>query len=294
VRGWQRCGILPLRVFDDTIYLYTGNDSSPEDKTWVMTNWQIYSSTDLVNWEHRGVISPRDNYMGEGSTDCWAGDAATRNGKYFFYFSDRGRSIGVMVADSPVGPFKDALGEPLVSSHDPTILIDDDAKQTPYIVYGAKESGGFYIAELQEDMVSLKEEPRSIQITGQEWENAPRWMDKNYIFKHEGRYYLSWGRDFAISENVYGPYESVGAVGHGHELNDQHFDYGVARYDASWPKIQAERYYEISSEQIRKRGNRADGFVLSGLSDGRWIQFSNVSFFGIALFGQRLYQTALI
>ncbi|WP_338392437.1 family 43 glycosylhydrolase [Fulvitalea axinellae] len=209
-----------VRVFNDTIYLYSGHDASPEDKTWVMKDWRIFATTDLVNWTHKGTISPKDNYMADDSPDCWAGDASSRNGKYYFYFSDRKRGVGVMVANSPTGPFKDPLGKALVSPlHDPTLFVDDDENQTPYIVYGDK-TDAFYIAKLNDDMISVAEQPKPIQINGESWKKAPYWMDKNYLFKHSDCYYLSWGRDYAVSKNVYGPYESVGAVGHGHNLNE--------------------------------------------------------------------------
>ncbi len=208
-----------VRVFNDTIYLYTGHDSHPDDKTWVMKEWRVFSSTNLLDWKQRGSISPRENYMDDNSTDCWAADASTRNGKYYFYFSDRKRGVGVMQANSPLGPFVDALGKPLVSPmHDPTVLIDDD--NSPYLVYGDKEGGGFHVVRLNDDMISVAETPKAIQIIGDEWEQAPEWMDKNYIFKNKGTYYFTWGRDYAISENIYGPYKCVGAVGKGHNLNE--------------------------------------------------------------------------
>lgn len=34
---------------------------------------------------------------------------------------------------------------------------------------------------------------RLIQVVGEAWQNAPEWMDKNYLFKYNGAYYLSWG-----------------------------------------------------------------------------------------------------
>ena len=86
-----------IRIFNDTIFLFTGHDEHPDDKTWVMRDWRIFSSIDLVNWTFRNTISPANNYMGAETTDCWAGDAISRNGKYYFYFSDRKRSVGVIV-----------------------------------------------------------------------------------------------------------------------------------------------------------------------------------------------------
>ncbi|MFI3321785.1 MAG: family 43 glycosylhydrolase [Rikenellaceae bacterium] len=209
-----------IRVFNDTLYLYTGHDNAPENKTWVMKYWQIFSSTDLCNWKQEGAISPADNFMGEGSKDCWAADAAKRNGKYYFYFSDQKRGVGVMQSDYPNKGFKDMLGTYLVSpDHDPTILIDNDKECTPYIVYGHKESS-YKIAKLNDDMISLAQEPREIIIEGKEWENEPDWVDKNYIFKHNDTYYLSWGGEYATSKNVYGPYKCTGKVGEGYELGN--------------------------------------------------------------------------
>ena len=210
-----------IRVFNDTIYLYSGHDASPKDRTWVMKDWRVFSSTDLLTWSLQKTISPKDNYMDDNSADCWASDAATRNGNYYFYFSDRKRGVGVMSAKSPAGDFKDTLGKPLVAPmHDPTILIDDDTSKTPYLIYGDKEGGGFHITKLNEDMISVAETPKPIQIIGNAWEKAPHWMDKNYIFKHKNTYYLSWGRDYAISKNIYGPYQCVGAVGNGYNLSE--------------------------------------------------------------------------
>ncbi len=209
-----------IRVFNDTLYLFSGHDSHPDDKIWVMKDWRVFSSTDLVQWKQETIISPRDNYMNNDSKDCWAGDAASRNGMYYFYFSDQKRSVGVMSSIHPGGHYVDALGKPLVKPmHDPTLFVEDDSDKTPYLVYGDKE-GSYHIARLNEDMISLAEIPKPIVINGEEWENAPMWMDKNYLFKHNGTYYLSWGRDYATAKNVYGPYNCAGAVGEGHHLNE--------------------------------------------------------------------------
>lgn len=226
-----------IRVFKDTIFLYSGHDDKPTDSTWVMKDWRVFSTTDLVHWKYESTISPADNYMGAGSTDCWAGDAIERDGKYFFYFSDRKRSIGVMQSDRPGGGFTDVLGKPLVAPlHDPTAFIDDDSQQTPYLVYGDKGGGGYYIVRLNNDMISLAETPRAMIIKGKQWEEAGDWMDKNYFFKYKDKYYLSWGRDYAVSNNIYGPYETRGAVGQGHNLN------GLAHGSFFWWKGQ---FYHI-------------------------------------------------
>jgi hypothetical protein len=293
-----------------------------------MRDWRVFSTTNLLDWKLEQTISPKDNYMADNSGDAWASDAIRRNGNYYFYFSDQKRGIGVMTADSPTGHFKDALGKPLVAPlHDPTIYIEDDTNKTPYIIYGDK-SDSYYIAELNEDMISVAETPKPITINGALWKNAPKWMDKNYLFKHKDTYYLSWGRDYATSKNIYGPYESAGSVGNGHNLNelahgsffwwkgqyyhvwcyyikngfkfretiisychmsddgkivtdtkflDKHFKNGVGQYDASWDKIEAEWFYEKSSE-IEKKGTLAKGFKLTNIGDKSFVKFANVNF----------------
>lgn len=209
-----------VRVFNDTIYLFSGHDASPQDKLWVMKDWRVFASTNLLDWKQVQTISPKDNYMDDNSVDCWASDAATRNGKYYFYFSDKKRGIGVMTAQNPKGPYKDALGKALVSPmHDPTIFIDDNKAKTPYIIYGDK-SDAYYISPLNDDMISVTEAPKPIVIHGEAWEKAPKWMDKNYLFKYKDTYYLSWGRDYATSKNIYGPYNCVGSFGNKYNLNE--------------------------------------------------------------------------
>ena len=56
-------------------------------------------------------------------------------------------------------------------------------------------------------MVSLAEAPRKIE---QDYKQGPYGMgktdDKSYIHKYNGRYYLSWGSYYAMSDHVYGPY----------------------------------------------------------------------------------------
>lgn len=100
-----------------------------------------------------------------------------RNGKYYFYFSRGSLNIGVMVADTPVGPWRDPLGKPFLAegfvptkTPDPGLFKDDDGEC--YVVFGTFD---FYIARLNEDMISLAETPRKINIINLE---APYGKDK--------------------------------------------------------------------------------------------------------------------
>jgi len=209
-------------IYKGKPYLYTTRDKDSLTKgQFVMPDWHIWSTNDLINWKLERTILPTETYMGP-SNDCWATDMGFRNGKYYFYFSDKNKTTGVMVGDSPIGPFKDALGKPLLKEdltttkeYDPSILIDDDAAKTPYIIFGhhrdTDSTLGYYLARLNEDMISLAEAPRKVIFEAKEPVLAGN--DKPNLHKRNGIYYLSAGSHYAISKNIYGPYIKWGNSG---------------------------------------------------------------------------------
>ncbi|MFW5698810.1 MAG: family 43 glycosylhydrolase [Planctomycetota bacterium] len=229
-------------VLDDAVYLFTGHDVGVGVNDWVMPDWRIYRSTDLCDWTQVGTISPADNYMGSGNTDCWAGDVVARNGRYYWYFSHRKLNTGVMVADRPEGPYRDALGRPLLESFDPSIFVDDDG--TPYIINGEHD---YRIARLQDSMLALDEEPRMIVL---DRKGVFPNTDKNSLHKHDGRYYLSCSGYYAVADNVYGPYEHRGLVGDILQL-DTGFAHGdFFEWRGAWYHVWC-RYRDRSVDRIR-------------------------------------------
>ena len=95
------------------------------------------------------------------STNAWAGQAVERNGKFYWYVPIAVRStgrmaIGVAVADSPTGPFRDAIGRPLVDTNeiDPTVFIDDDGQA--YLYWG---NPNLWYVKLNADMISTSMSP---------------------------------------------------------------------------------------------------------------------------------------
>ncbi|UEG52250.1 family 43 glycosylhydrolase [Mucilaginibacter daejeonensis] len=142
-------------VYKDTLFLYTGHD---EDRaTWfVMKDWHVYSTTDMVNWTDRGARLSLNDFKW-ASKDAWAGQCIERNGKFYWYVpvnaKNGGMSIGVAVGDSPTGPFKDALGKPMITGGwgyiDPTVFIDTDGQA--YLYWGNPH---LYYVKLNKDMTS--------------------------------------------------------------------------------------------------------------------------------------------
>src|SRR5690242_2960090 len=105
-----------IKVFIDKVYLYATHDNEGHSSDFNMTDWQIWSSVDLVNWTYENTEYPENYYCGP-IDQCWATDAEYKNGKYYWYFSVGAMEIGVGVSDSPGGPFTDALGKALVDRH---------------------------------------------------------------------------------------------------------------------------------------------------------------------------------
>ncbi len=129
-----------------------------------MDDWWVWSSADLVSWKLESVLNPEDTYIGKAFDQCWATDAAFRNGKYYWYFSEGNEQAGVVVGETPIGPWKDPLGKPLLDStltptdeYDMTVFQDDDGEF--YILFGVWD---YYMARLNENMISLAEEPRKV------------------------------------------------------------------------------------------------------------------------------------
>ncbi len=226
-----------IRIIDGKAYLSASHDKSIDNKGFVMDDWWLWSSDDLVNWKLEYTLKPEETYIGKPFDQCWATDIVKRNGKFYWYFSEGNHQTGVMVGDSPSGPWKDPLGKPLLTSemtptHEYDMGIIQDEAGDYYIVFGVWD---YYIAKLNEDMISLAEEPHKIEIANPrgpynlDGTNAEKPTDdKPFIHFYNGKYYLSWGCFYAMSDNVYGPYDYKGSI-----IEQESFAPG---YDApTWP-----------------------------------------------------------
>jgi len=211
-----------VMIVDDRLYLACGHDQSWDvDSDWTMDRWEIWSTADLKEWRKECVILPEDTYFGP-EPNCWAGDFAQKDGKYYWYFSNRHYDTGVMVADKPGGPYRDALGKPLLPeglvptrSYDPEIFEENG---TFTIIFGAVT---YYAATLADNMISLADKPEPIVVKTQDGKVKPT-DDKPCVFKRNGMYYLVWGAHYAMAKNLRGPYEYKGpfmAGGHGSVFN---------------------------------------------------------------------------
>jgi hypothetical protein len=79
-----------------------------------------------------------------------------------------------------------------------------------YILFGVWE---YYMARLNQDMVSLAEQPRKVIINHPSGPYGKGTTDdKPFLHKYRDTYYLSWGAFYAMADHVYGPYHYAGTV----------------------------------------------------------------------------------
>ena len=210
-------------VYDGTVYIYAGHDECPPpEQYYLMNEWCILSTTDMKTFtEHAYTLKAKDFKWAKG--EAWASQVIERNGKFYWYVTVEhatipGKSIGVAVADSPLGPFKDARGSALITNDmtteytsirwddiDPTVYIDEDGQA--YLFWGNTQC---YYAKLKENMIELDGPIKPIQL--------PRFTEAPWIHKHNGWYYLSFASEFpekicyAMSRSINGPWEYKGIL----------------------------------------------------------------------------------
>lgn len=210
-------------VVGDTLFLFTSHDASPEDipdaneknsAGFFMYDWLLWSTTDMVNWtEHGAVASLRDFSWRSRENGAWAIQTVERNGKYYLYAPLHGHGIGVLVSDSPYGPYKDPLGEPLVwqkehwNDIDPTVYTDTDGQA--YLYWGNPHT---YYALLNDDMTSLKSGITQLP-------HIEHYQEGPWLYKREGSYYLAYASTccpealgYAMSKSPTGPWEPKGYI----------------------------------------------------------------------------------
>lgn len=200
-------------VHNDTVFLYTSHDED-DAMGFKMYDWLLYSSTDMVNWTEHGVVASLKNFdWVPYDNGAWAVQCIERNGKFYLYCPmPGGVGIGVLVADSPYGPFVDPIGKPLIqnSNHDidPTIMIDDDGQA--YMYWGNPK---VYYVKLNEDMISYSGEIMQDPTTPKNYQEGP------WVWKREGLYYLAYastccpeGIGYAMSTKPTGAWEYKGMI----------------------------------------------------------------------------------
>ena len=217
-------------VEGDTLWLFAGHDAAGGQSGYVMKDWLLYSTTDMKHWtEHPSPLRIED-FAWAKSKQAYAGHVAKgKDGRYYWYVSTNWCGIGVAVSDDIKGPYKDALGKPLLTNEqcfaskhswaciDPAIFIDSlppspsqgggVVKTQAYIIWGNKEC---YYAKLKDNMMEIDGEVHQIDV--------PRFTEAPWVHKYKGKYYLTYASEwpekiaYAVSDHIGGPYTPMGII----------------------------------------------------------------------------------
>ncbi|TQM78535.1 arabinoxylan arabinofuranohydrolase [Saccharothrix saharensis] len=214
-------------VHDGRVYVYMTNDTqvynpgpdgtSPTNTYGGINTITVISSDDLVNWTDHGEIGVAGpNGIAKYASQSWAPAVESRvvNGeeRFFLYFANNGAATGVLVGDSPLGPWRDERGSLLITSQtpgasdgrnwlfDPGVFIDDDGQG--YLYFGGGGNDGSNSAEntnhpkstrvikLGDDMISTEGAAEVI--------DAPLMFEAGHVFKRGGKYYYSYSSNFGF------------------------------------------------------------------------------------------------
>jgi len=196
-------------------YIYSTTCGHPGWSGWYFT---VYSSDDLKEWKFENVMLDLRAQVSWANANAWAPGIEEKmidgKYKYFFYFSGHSlannrKEIGVAVADHPLGPFTDS-GQPIISRSpagrgqqiDPAVFTDPVSGKS-YIYWG---NGYMAVAELNDDMLSVKEETiKDITPQGGTLRDYA-YREGAYVFYRNGTYYFMWSVDDTGSPNYHVAY----------------------------------------------------------------------------------------
>lgn len=188
-----------------------------------------FSSPDLVHWtKHERILDIKN--VSWAAYAVWAPSAIAANGKYYLFFgandikdNEQLGGIGIAVSDKPEGPYRDALGKPLIGQiHngaqpiDQMVFKDDDGQF--YLYYGGWKHCN--VVKLSKDLLSLvpfEDGEFYIEITP-----AKEYVEGSFMVKRKGIYYLMWsegewtGPDYsvayAMASSPLGPFKRIGKI----------------------------------------------------------------------------------
>lgn len=227
-------------VHGDTLYLFTDHDED-DAQYFRMRDWQLYSTTDLLNWTYRGTpMSTATFSWAKQGDNAWAAQAVERDGRWYWYMCAEDlahpglHAIGVAVAPRPEGPYTDPIGRPLATGTlgfiDPTVFVDTDGRA--WLFWG---NNGLWYAPLADDMVSLAGEVREVAGLNNPASFGPMRLKRDYatnkmmektnyeegpwVFRRGDIYYMVYAAGgvpehmaYSYASNIHGPWTYGGRI----------------------------------------------------------------------------------
>ncbi|WP_338556819.1 carbohydrate-binding protein [Paenibacillus sp. KS-LC4] len=214
-------------------YVYNSNGTVKENDFSELNKINVISSADMVNWTDHGAIpvagfNNANNGAGvaKWASLSWAPAVAKKNingqDKFFLYFSNGASGIGVLTANTPIGPWSDPLGKALVTHStpgvagvtwlfDPAVLVDDDGTGYLYVGGGIPNTSSqasianpktARVLKLGADMTSVVGSAVTI--------DAPFLFEDSGIHKYNGKYYYSYCINFSGTHPANYPAGEIG------------------------------------------------------------------------------------
>lgn len=196
-------------------YMYPSSDGF---QNWGGYYFKTFSSKNLIDWKDEGVILDLKKDVSWADRNAWAPAITEKkvNGEYkYYYYFTAAQKIGVAVADEPTGPFVDS-GKPLINDKpegisggqeiDPAVF-NDPVSGKSYLYWG---NGYLAVAELNNDMISLKKETTKILTP-----SDGTFREGIYVIYRNGTYYFLWSENdtrspdyrvrYGVAQSPWGP-----------------------------------------------------------------------------------------
>lgn len=210
-------------IFGNEYWIYPTR-SLPFDE---QVSFDAFSSYDLKTWvKHENIIDTVEVKWAKRA--MWAPSIICKDSKYYFFFAandiyhDGEGGIGVGIADTPAGPFKDLLGRPLVDKIingaqpiDQFVFHDLDGSY--YMFYGGW--GHCNVGKLKDDFTGFEPfDDGQIfrEVTPENYVEGP------FMFVRDGKYYFMWSEGdwtkdnykvaYSISDSPMGPFKRIGTI----------------------------------------------------------------------------------
>ncbi len=207
--------ILPGYFADPTVIEYEGRHYLYATiEPWGGRTLGCWVTSDFAEWTYHPLNWPTKEACTSPTSleaNVWAPSVVRgRDGRFHMYVSV-GSEIWTGVADHPLGPWKNALGDrPLVTADfdrryhmiDADAFVDEDG--SAYLYWGSGwnwVNGACFAVRLGADLASFEGEPRVVTPTN--------YFEGPTLLKHDGRYYLTYSQGRTVSDT----YEVRYAVG---------------------------------------------------------------------------------
>lgn len=293
---------------DGRVYVYMTNDTqvynpgpngiSPTNTYGGINTITVISSDDLVNWTDHGEIPVAGpTGLAKYASQSWAPAVESRvvDGKeqFFLYFANNGAATGVLVGDSPLGPWRDERGSLLITSQtpgasdgrnwlfDPGVFIDDDGQGYLYFGGGGDDNSDSYentnhpkstrVIKLGDDMISTEGAAETI--------DAPLMFEAGHVFKRGDKYYYSYSSNFGfggpidpngpptgaiaylVADNPMGPWTPDKYAGVIFKNPGNYFGAGGNNHQSVF-ELNGEHYFTYHAQTLNRRitGGATQGF----------------------------------